>query len=914
MNFTVSNAQLVPVSVDQDHLLHRVAHRIRRSLELQEILTTTVAEVQQFLQVDRVKIYKFHPDGSGQVIAEYLAADRALPSLYGLNFPADDIPPHSRQLFIEARVRTVTNVKSGLIGQSRLRDPETGEIISEDFAFRPLDPCHQEYLTTMGVQSSLGAPIFHQDQLWGLLIAHHSAPYDIPIGQLQGIQVVVDQLSVAIAQSTLLQQTRDKAQQEATLRQISTLLHAMPTMELQAALEATIGAFQGSGGRLFLHPRLLTTSAENSSDIAPRLYTHGTQPILHAQSPFPMMEQFQAIQTHFQTHIQTHAQSGEAPPWAIEDLYQVSELRTLQSAFRDTPIRSLLMVPLTTRQQSLGYLTLFRDEFATETLWAGRHDPDQRQDLPRQSFELWRQSQSGQTRPWLDSELRLAKDLAKQFATEIEQHDLYGQVQALNANLEGQVQARTLELEQKNQHQTTLFNVVSKVRQSLDLNTIFTTTTIEVRHALQADRVCIFRFDPDSALTQGQFVAEDVVPLFRPILGRIIQDHCFADRYGAEYAQRKVHVVPDVQNAGFSECHLDILKQVQVKSKIIISLMSGEKLWGLLSIHQCAQARHWEASEIKFVEQIAAQLSIALEQSDLLAQTTQQAQKLTEMITELQQAQAHLIQTEKMSSLGQLVAGVAHEINNPVTFIHGNIVHISDYMKALLSLVDLYQQRYGETDPDIQALIEEIDLEFLTKDLKKVISSMHMGTQRIREIVLSLRNFSRLDQSEKKPVNLHEGIDSTLLILQHRLNAVGTHAQIQVVKQYGDLPEVECYASQLNQVLMNLLANAIDALNERQQQQMVLEMEENPGVITIVTEAIGSESVKIIISDNGMGIPEFAMNKLFDPFYTTKPVGQGTGLGLAISYQIITERHQGKLQCFSTPGVGTQFVIEIPIQ
>ncbi len=882
--------------VGDDRILHRITHRIRQSLELQDILNTAAAEIQQYLQVDRVKIYQFHADRSGHVIAECLAADQPLPALYGLNFPATDIPDETRQLFIEARVRTVTNVQAGMIGQSRLRNPDTGDLLSEDFAFRPLDPCHQEYLTTMGVQATLVAPIFHHDHLWGLLVTHHSQPQDIPIVQLQGIQFVVDQLSVAIAQSSLLQHSRNQAQRDATLNYLSTLLHTQPQLELQSVLDATIDAFQGSGGRLFIQ----------SSQPTPQVYTYGTQPILHPQSPCPLMEQHYGIQARFQLSNPT--------PWPIEDLYQVPELRQLQSAFQSTPIRSLLILPLIARQQIIGYLSIFRDELETERLWAGEHDVDQRQTLPRQSFTLWRQTQTGQTRPWSAQDIDLAQDFARQLASEIEQHQLYQQVQSLNTNLETQVQSRTIELEQKNQQQQTLFNVVSKVRQSLDLKTIFTTTTIEVRQALLADRVALFQFYAESGWNDGEFVAEDVDPQFPTTIAHKINDHCFGDQFAVYYQQGRVQNVADIYNAGLSDCHLSILAQFQIKANLIVPILKGQHLWGLLCIHQCSQTRHWAASELKFVQQIAAQLSIALEQGALLAQTTQQSTKLTEMLTELQCAQSQLIQTEKMSSLGQLVAGVAHEINNPVTFIHGNISHVSDYMKALLSLVDLYQQRYGMSDPDIQALIEEIDLDFLIQDLQKVLSSMQIGTHRIREIVLSLRNFSRLDQADKKPVNIHEGIDSTLLILQHRLKEVGNHGEIQVIKHYGNLPDVECYASQLNQVLMNILANAIDALDERQHQPTEHKHQHPTSIITITTETIGSEAIRITIADNGTGIPESALPKLFDPFYTTKPVGQGTGLGLSISYQIITEKHQGKLQCFSTPGAGSQFVIELPLR
>lgn len=300
------------------------------------------------------------------------------------------------------------------------------------------------------------------------------------------------------------------------------------------------------------------------------------------------------------------------------------------------------------------------------------------------------------------------------------------------------------------------------------------------------------------------------------------------------------------------------------------------------------------------------QAEIALQHSE--AQLRQQAQQLEQALQQLQSTQAQLIQTEKMSSLGQLVAGIAHEINNPVNFINGNITPASQYAEDLLRLIELYQQHYPDPHPDITAEADAIELEFLRLDLPKLLASMKVGTERIKQIVLSLRNFSRMDEADMKVVNIHDGIESTLLILQHRFK--DTDGQIQVVKEYGSLPNVECYAGQLNQVFMNVIANAIDALEERQHYSA--ELPQCPGRITIRTECLG-DRVVIRIQDNGPGIPAAVQQQLFDPFFTTKPVGQGTGLGLSISYQIVVGKHQGILKCISAPGQGSEFWIEVPI-
>lgn len=313
-------------------------------------------------------------------------------------------------------------------------------------------------------------------------------------------------------------------------------------------------------------------------------------------------------------------------------------------------------------------------------------------------------------------------------------------------------------------------------------------------------------------------------------------------------------------------------------------------------------------------KQAEAELRDALRQKESLAFTaTAQAAQLETTLRDLQKTQAQLIQTEKMSSLGQLVAGVAHEINNPVNFIYGNLTHVSDYTQDLLHLIELYQRSYPKPDPAIETYMDEMDMEFLTEDLPKTLTSMRVGADRIRQIVLTLRNFSRLDEADMKPVNIHDGIDSTLLILQNRLKARSDHPSIQVIKQYGDLPEVECYAGQLNQVFMNLINNAVDALYQRDEQRTAKEMVENPSTITLSTRLIDPTWVAICIKDNGSGMTESVRERLFDPFFTTKPVGHGTGLGLSISYQIVVDKHGGKLKCVSAPERGAEFWIMIPI-
>ncbi|MFN6563754.1 MAG: AAA family ATPase [Nostoc sp. ChiSLP01] len=369
----------------------------------------------------------------------------------------------------------------------------------------------------------------------------------------------------------------------------------------------------------------------------------------------------------------------------------------------------------------------------------------------------------------------------------------------------------------------------------------------------------------------------------------------------------------------------------QSKSILCLPLIHSGKFTSILYLENNLITGAFIPEGIKVLSLLTAQISIAIDNARLYtnlqaysqelevknaalqASETREREKALELeqyLDKLQKTQAQLVQTEKMSSLGQLVAGIAHEINNPVNFIFGNLNHANEYTQDVLRLLELYQKHYPLPDAEIQEEAQAIDLEFLLEDLPKLLSSMRVGADRIRKIVASLRTFSRMDEAERKAVNIHDGIDSTLMILQHRLKTKSEYPAIEITKDYGNLPEVECYAGELNQVFMNVLSNAIDALEE----SLVKNPEKmaSPS-ISIHTEQVDADRVEIRIADNGLGMPESVRRRLFDPFFTTKPVGKGTGMGLSISYQIITEKHGGLLYCQSEPGQGAEFIIRIPV-
>jgi two-component system, NtrC family, sensor kinase len=505
-------------------------------------------------------------------------------------------------------------------------------------------------------------------------------------------------------------------------------------------------------------------------------------------------------------------------------------------------------------------------------------------------------------------------------------------------------------LRQQATREQLLAGMNQRIRQSLNLNEVLKTAVEEVRQFLGCDRVIIYRFNPDWS---GTIDVESVGEGWTPSLGTKIEDTCFKENKAFSYQQGRIKAINDIYNAGLTQCHIELLERFQVRANLVVPILQGENLWGLLVAYQCSGTRQWKQSSIELLRQLSVQLGIAIQQATLFKQLAdelterkaaeaalrqsqatlkQQTAELEKTVHQLKKTQIQLIQTEKMSSLGQLVAGVAHEINNPVTFIYGNIAHADKYAHELLELARLYAKQYPQPGREIDDFLELIDFDFLIEDFPKLLKSMNIGVSRIHQIVQSLKNFSRLDEAERKLVDIHEGIENTLLILQHRLKPEA--ANINLVKEYGNLPPIECYAGQLNQVFMNLLNNAIDALEKHKQERMLnldktLTTEVNSwhqGSIKISTEVVyrsGEESgsnleqnakrVAIRIADNGPGIPQEVKERIFDPFFTTKPVGKGTGLGLSISYQIVVEKHGGQLRCLSEPGKGTEFIVEIPI-
>ena len=441
-----------------EDLVHRMTDRIRRSLELPDILEATVDELRRVLNVDRVKVYQFHEDASGEVVAEAIQKQR-LPSLLGQRFPAGDIPEEAREQFFTVRQRSIVNIARHEIGTSPLANEPSQDPAMADIAFRAVDPCHIEYLTAMGVQASLVVPILHHHKLWGLLVAHHSVPRRFGHKELEIVQLIADQVTVAIAHASLLQLTRAQGQHESIINQTVSHLHATGNYPLRNALAQMVNALQCIGGRLFI--------LEDYPSAAFRLIADGKQPeplksssggglqssnVLTSDAITPKALTLEQ-QAEWQNWLKGEADSQiVANLWAIADIENFSVDSPVVSAFSHHHIKGVLVAKLVHQNRFLGYLSLFREAVDIETIWAGQHDTsDPRQQRPRESFEAWRELKKNQAQPWLPHEIGLAQDLADRFASVIYQMQLNESLQTLNASLEARVVQRTAQLEQLNE-------------------------------------------------------------------------------------------------------------------------------------------------------------------------------------------------------------------------------------------------------------------------------------------------------------------------------------------------------------------------------------------------------------------------------------------------------------------------------
>ncbi|HIK07986.1 MAG TPA: GAF domain-containing protein [Trichormus sp. M33_DOE_039] len=798
---------------EQQKTLTGVITRIRKSLDLETIFQTTVTEVRQMLQADRVAIFQFDPqkDWAGEFISEDVAincdsviAAKVYDHCFGKQFAV-----HYQQ----GRVQAVADIYAA-----------------------GLSECHAEILGKLQVRANLVVPLLKQGNLWGLLCVHQcNHPRNWQVSEIEFVSQVAENLGVALQHNQLLLAAQYQAEQQKTLTSVITRIRESLDLEVifQTSVNEVRQLLQADRVGVFRFDKQTDWEGEFvyedvadglNSAIAEKVYDHC------------FGESFASLYTLGRVN-------------AIADIYQEGFPVCYIQILERFHVRANLVAPLLKAGELWGLLCIHQCQ-------APRH--------------------------WQISEIEFVSQIAEQLGVALKQDSYLKQVQIQAVQL-----AKANEREKAMERQKLLAATIDKIRQSLDIKTIFRTTTQAVRELLEVERVAIYRFNSDWS---GKFVADSFKDGWKPL----------------------TQIQPI-----FLETFEDTDEDDKLpRNETFVPIRQGEQLWGLLVAYQNSQPRYWKDEEINLLAQVGVQLGIAIQQAELLEQTKRQTLELTQAVHELKQTQARLIQGEKMAGLGQLLAGVAHEINNPVSFIFGNLIHLSEYTQAILKILQLYRQNESQF-PDIQKEIESMELEFIIEDFPKTIDSMKIGAERIRQIVLSLKTFSRTDETELKAVDIHEGLDSTLLILGHRLKDNNHRPAIEIIKEYGQLPLIECYAAQLNQVFMNILCNSIDALEEKFTTiwRKNLELSKTCPIVPLIiwiSTKVTNHNILIKIADNGFGIPKEISSNIFDPFFTTKDAGKGTGLGLSISYQIVVEKHHGQIQCLSKPGEGTEFLIEIP--
>ncbi|MBD0385978.1 MAG: GAF domain-containing protein [Nostoc sp. C3-bin3] len=810
--------------------------KIRQFLDLESIFRTTTVELRQLLNADRVAIYRFNPDWSGEFVFESVAEGWI--SLIHEQLQRPELSENVSNC-------SAKDLAKPPAADTYLQDTEGGSFsrcevyrVCNDIYNSGFSNCYIKILEIYQARAYAIVAIYHGQKLWGLLAVYQNArTRDWQKDEVYLLTQVGTQLGVALQQAEFIQQMQIQAAEisKAAERQralATTVEKIRQSLNIEAIFKTTTQEVRGllEVERVAIYRFYPDWSGEFVADSI----VDGWTPMV---KPQPVTEG-------------VFVQGKQAGKYARNEVF----------------------VPISQGEKLWGLLVAY---------------------------------QNSRPRYWQDEEINLLAQVGVQLGVALQQAESLKQMQVQTQKL-AQAAARERKAAER---EKALAATVEKIRQSLDIHTIFATSTEEVRRLLEVDRVTIYQFRTDWS---GEFVAESLAQGWTPIREIVptLADDYLQKTQGKNFANGKSIVIKDIYSVNYSICHIALLELMQARAYIIVPIFQGEQLWGLLAAYQNIKPRDWQEDEVDLLMQIGTQLGVGLQQAELLEQTQRQKEELTQTLKELQNTQSQLIQSEKMAGLGQLVAGVAHEINNPISFIYGNITYVTEHAENLLKLLRLYQKQYPKTTEEIKKQVAALDLDFISDDLPKILTSMKMGAERISQLVLSLRIFSRLDEAGIKPVDIHQGIDSTLLILQHRLQPQTNSFAIEVVKEYGELPSVVCYAAQINQVFMNILNNAIDALENSEKSGKIID---NPQIL-IRTEVLEGNTILIRIADNACGIPEIMRSRIFEPFFTTKQPGQGTGLGLSISYQIIVEKHGGNIKCVSEPGNGCEFWIEIPMK
>lgn len=858
MNMTNDHKQISSL----ESLLHRMMNRIRQSLELPVILSTTVDEVRNFLGTDRVMVYQFDGAGNGKVAGESVDKNR-LPSLLGQHFPADDIPLTARELFLKVRQRSIVDVSLQKIGLSPLICPEAVEPCPEnEIFFRSVDPCHVEYLTSMGVKSSLVVPILHRDKLWGLLVSHHSSPRQVTSRELEVVQLVADQLSIAIAQSTLWEQARLQAQQEATINKVAKLLHSMTEMQVHKALELTVSALQAAGGRVYIIPR--SDEGEN------QLFICGEQPIFRKQQRNRVKSKgvdFTDIRFPYEQNsawgewLQMEKTVGRGnSTWVFTDLYQASLLSDILQGFLDVGIRSLLVIRLQYRQQILGYLSLFRREIDIETIWGRKIAQDDPRHLkPMESFEIWREIQKNQPQGWETTEIELAQALASHFAIAVHQYQLYQQVRALNLNLqqdieerkqvEKKISAMNAELEQRVQERT------AELRRA---NNRLVEEVKERERALRERRVAqtsLERLSRQSELilnSAGEGIyglnAVGKITFVNPAAARMLGYEI------GELINRFMHEV-------VKHSHADGVRYFFEENPIYKTLQDG-------AVQHITDDIFYRRDGKKIpVEYV----STPIREKSLIVG----AVVIFKDITERQ-----IIERMK----DEFISVVSHELRTPLTSIRSAL-----------------------------GLLARGCLKAELEKSQRMLEIAFDNTNRLVRLINDILDIERINSG--KVTMQKQTCNATELMMQaiDEMGAMAEKAEIKLNLLPTQEESINLWVDRdrIIQTITNLLSNAIKFSPPGSQVYLSANLASNP-----IHNGARYPQVIFQVQDQGRGIPEDKLERIFDRFQQVDASNSrhqgGTGLGLAICRSIV-EQHGGKIWVESQVSQGSIFYFTLPM-
>lgn len=865
LGIAIGQAQLYEATRNaalQESLMRRVSDRIRSSSDLNEILQTAVDGARTLIQADRIAIYKFQQGWRGRVVVENVASPWS--SVLG-DIGADDcFSGQYAELYRNGRIRAIDDVETDA----------------------KLDACHVNFLRSLQVRSNLIVPITlnltsemnkslslngvdqADEDLWGLLIAHQcDRARRWQNREIQLLSQLSGQIAIALRQMALDAQIKSQARRERMLRHsIAQIRGSFDLMAILQTAATSIRELLGSSRVTVYRFR-----QDLDGDVVVESVSNEAWSILDRQIRDNCFSQPSA----------TRYLSGQVR--AINDILDAPELDECHRNFLvDLDVKAYAIAPIVIRPRP------HTDDREIETLT--------RPDEANEELRLWGLTivhECSNTRRWHNQDLSLLRQVADQMSIAIQQTTLYDRARA------------------RAQREQALRRSIAQIRSSLDLPASLQAATDSVQTVLGADRVTIYQFD-DS--WDGRVVVESVSRPEWSVLNRDVRDNCFKNDYAQLYRDGRVRTIVDIHSdRNLDACHRAFLAQLPTRASAIVGLVvnvdrDGEQandfkrawLWGLLIAHQCDAPRYWTEGETAMLRQIADQMAIAIQQSTLYDRTRIQAEELQVTLDQLRSTQQQLLRSEKLSSLGKMAGGVAHEINNANNFIFANLYHARSYVTDLIMALDEMDSEQAE------AIKEEIDFPYIQEDFPKLFASIGSGSERIKKIVDALQQFNNTDRAELQMIRLPECLESSLNDRRSRL----TH--IRVTKLFEPLPCVECNPAQIERAIGSILDNAIDAIDAKSEVQTAIAGTEYMGEI-IITLNDHDDWIELSITDNGIGIPESARPRIFDPFFTTKDVGGGTGLGLTTAYQILVEGHGGRIDAETSMEHGTTIMVSLPV-